>query len=98
MMESSVARQNRKGLIEVGGVSLSCGPEAGWLFVPPGTTTVVAGYHGLKSAPLTLTLPNGKVDVEAMGTGTIVWDDGRVSIDAIDLTGSPVVEGGTLVD
>jgi len=94
MMESSVARQNRTGRVTVGDVSLSCGPEAGWLFAPPGTNTVVAGYHGLKPAPLTLTLPNGKVEIESMSTGTIVWKDGRVSVDAIDLSGSPLVEGG----
>ncbi len=97
MLESPIARQNRKGRVEVGDASLDCGREAGWLFAP-GTDTYVAGYHGLKPAPLALTVPNGRVEIEAMGTGTVVWKDGKVTVDAIGLMGNPSVTGGTLIE
>ena len=29
-----------------------------------------------------------------MGTGLVVWDNGRVSIDAVDLAGTPQIRGG----
>ena len=32
-----------------------------------------------------------------MGTGTVVWDNGKVTIDAIDLAGTPTITGGTLM-
>lgn len=76
---------------------MTCGKEAGWLFAPPGTGKYVAAYHGLKPAPFKLTVPNGSVEVEAMGTGTVVWDNGKVTIDAIDLAGTPTITGGTLM-
>jgi len=96
MLESSIARQNRDGYVEVGDATLTCGKEAGWLFSPPGTGKYVAAYHGLKPAPLKLTVPNGSVEISAMGTGTVVWDNGEVTIDVIDLEGEPIVIGGTL--
>jgi hypothetical protein len=96
MLESSIARQNREGLVEVGDATLTYGKEAGWLFAPPGTGTYVAAYHGQRPAPLKLTVPNGSVEISAMGTGTVVWDNGEVTIDAIDLEGEPIVVGGTL--
>jgi len=97
MLESPIARQNRDGRVEVGGAALTCGAEAGWLFAPPGTGRYVAGYHGQKPAPLTLTVPGGSVDVEAMGVGTVVWDNGEVTVEAVDLQGTPEVAGGRLV-
>ena len=96
MLESPIARENRNGRVVVGDAVLECGKEAGWLFAPPGTGTYVAAYHGLTPAPLTLTVPNGKVEIEAMGTGTVVWDNGKVTVDAIDLKGIPHVTGGVL--
>ncbi|MBT3605388.1 MAG: hypothetical protein HN521_20175, partial [Candidatus Latescibacteria bacterium] len=67
-----------------------------WLFAPPGTGKYIAAYHGLKPAPLKLTVPNGSIEISAMGTGTVVWNNGEVTIDAIDLEGEPIVIGGTL--
>ena len=96
MLESSIARQNCDGHVEVGDATLTCGKEAGWLFAPPGTGRYVAAYHGLKPAPLKLTVPNGSVEISAMGTGTVVWDNGEVTIDAVNLEGKPIVIGGTL--
>ena len=72
------------------------GKEAGWLYACPETRHWVAAYHGLAPAPLTLTVPGGKVEVEAMGTGTVVWDDGTVTVEAVGLQGTPQVLGGKL--
>jgi len=96
MLDSSIARENRKGHVEVGDAVLTCGKEAGWVFAPPGTGRYVAAYHGLKPAPLKLVVPGGSVEIAAMGTGTVVWDNGQVSVDAIDLEGTPIVTGGQL--
>jgi hypothetical protein len=45
----------------------------------------------LRPAPLTLIVPGGRVDIEAMGTGTVVWDNGQVTIEAVDLRGEPII-------
>lgn len=96
MLESPVARQNRDGRVEVADAALTCGNAAGWLFAPPETGVYVAAYHGTEPAPLTLTVPDGKVEIDAMGTGTVVWDNGTVTVDAIGVAGTPRVTGGTL--
>jgi hypothetical protein len=36
------------------------------------------------------------IEVEAMGTGTVVWDDGVVTLEAVGLQGTPQVSGGQL--
>lgn len=97
MLESRIARQNRDGLVKVGEAVLTCGKEAAWLFAPPETGRYVAAYHGQVPAPLTLTVPGGRVDVEAMAVGTVVWDNGRVSVEAVGLEGTPKIEGGRLI-
>lgn len=96
MLESPIARENQTGRVEVGDAVLTCGKEAGWLFAPPGTGRYVAAYHGLEPAPLKLEVPGGSVKIAAMGTGTVVWDNGQVTIDAIALEGAPIVAGGQL--
>lgn len=87
MLESPMARQTRTGHIEVADARLSCGPEAGWLFASPKTGRYVAAYHGLYPAPLTLTVPGGTVEVTAMGTGTVIWDNGEIIVEAVGLHG-----------
>jgi hypothetical protein len=96
MLESSIARETRSGEAVVGKARLCCGHEAGWLLACPERSCWVAGYHGLTPAPLELTVPGGRVSVEAMGTGTVVWDGGRVHIEAVSLVGVPTVRGGVL--
>ena len=44
--------------------------------------------HGLDPLPLKLTIPNGGVEVGA--TGTLVWENGKVTIDAIGLESKPI--------
>jgi len=91
MLQSPVARETRSGHIALGGATLTCGPEAAWLFASPATRRWVAAYHGLQPAPLTLTVPDGSVEIAAMGTGTLVWDNGEVTVEAVGLQGEPIV-------
>ena len=96
MLFSPVARETMNGEVTVGNAILNCGKAAAWLFASPETKLWAAAYHGLAAAPVTLTVPDGKVEIEEMGMGTIVWDDGVVNIEAIDLKGTPIVTGGRL--
>ncbi|MBN1878427.1 MAG: hypothetical protein JXA33_29690 [Anaerolineae bacterium] len=91
MLESPVARETRGGYIEVGPATLTCGKEAGWLFASPETGRYVAAYHGLTPAPLVLTLPGARVEIAAMGTGIVVWDNGEVVVEAVGLKGEPKI-------
>jgi len=96
MLESPIARQNRQGEVIVGEARLQCGQEAGWLWANPADKRWVAGYHGQTPAPLRLTVPGGEVKLEAISTGTVVWDQGTVIIEAIGLKGDPKIKGGQL--
>ncbi len=96
MLESPMAVQRRGGAIDLGGASLCCGPEAAWLFADPQAGRWVAAYHGATPETLVLTVPSGSVRVEAMAMGTVVWDAGRVTVDAVDLRGRVAVVGGEL--
>jgi hypothetical protein len=96
MLDAPVARETREGQVTVGDARLTCGQEAGWLFACPEHKRWVAGYHGLQPAPLELVLPGGRVAIEAMGTGLVVWDDGTVRVEALSVSGTPRIEGGTL--
>jgi hypothetical protein len=96
MLESPAARQTVTGEITIGDATLSCGDVAAWLYANPVAKRWVAGYHGQTAAPLTLILPDGVVEIEAMGMGTVIWDDGDVTIEAIDLTGTPQITNGWL--
>jgi hypothetical protein len=95
MLESPVARQNDTGRVVVGNAVLECAEEPAWLFADPESNTYVAGYHGAP-APLTLTVPGGRVHVPAMGTGTVTWENGTVRVEAVGLEGTSTVTGGTL--
>jgi hypothetical protein len=94
MLESPMARQNATGRVEAGPARLECGVGPAWLFASPTTDRYVAGYHGLRTAPLTLTTPGGRVYVPEMGIGTVVWDQGRVTVEAIGLSREPIVTLG----
>jgi len=75
---------------------LECGKAAAWILASPERRCWVAAYHGPEAAPLVFTVPEGKVEIESMGTGIVVWDNGRVSVEANDVQGTPTVEGGEL--
>ena len=91
MLESPLARQNRSGRVVVGEAVLSCGPEAGWLFAQPDRRLWVAGYHGSQPAPLRLTTPDGEVDLAGITVGTVVWQQGAVTVEALGLQGEPEI-------
>jgi hypothetical protein len=92
MLESPVARQAKGGKVAVGQATLECGNEAAWLFACPERELWAAGYHGPRPAPLRLTLPTGSVQIQAMGTGTVVWHAGQLSVDAVGLHGPPTIQ------
>ena len=96
MLESPIVRQTRTGHVQVGEAKLTCGQDAAWLFSNPQTKRWVAAYHGSRSAPLCLTIPDGKVKIDGMAAGTVVWDNGFVTVEAIDLKGEPQVTNGRL--
>ena len=96
MLESPLAQQNCGGKVEAGGAVLECGDAAAWILASRQRKCWVAVYHGPVSAPMVFTVPEGKVEIESMGTGVVIWDKGRVSIEANDLRGTPKIEGGEL--
>jgi hypothetical protein len=96
MLESPIARETKDGRVAIGEATLTCGREAAWLYACPDVGRWVAAFHGLRPAPLTLTVPGGTVEIEAMGTGTVVWDNGLVTVEAVGLQGAPRVSGGRL--
>jgi hypothetical protein len=97
MLESPLARQSRTGTVQVGETTLSSGKQPAWLFVSPKENLVVAAYHGPDVAPLTLKLPEGSVELDGIGTGTVIWDNGNVSVEGLGLKGAPRVTGGRLI-
>ena len=97
MLESPLARQDRDGRVEAGGAVLECGKAAAWVLASPERRCWAAAYHGPEAAALVFSVPDGTVKIESMGTGTVVWDNGRVTVEANDLRGTPQVEGGELV-
>lgn len=91
MLESPIARQNATGRVEVGDAILECGQGPAWLFASPMTGRYVAGYHGSQPAPLTLAVPGGRIEIAEMGVGTVVWDNGRATVEAVGVQGEPRV-------
>lgn len=96
MLDSAVAQETRSGKIELGQATLECGMEAGWLYANPESRCWVAGYQGQVPAPLTLTVPGGKVHLPGLAAGTLVWQDGQVTIEGTGLQHEPHIEGGRL--
>lgn len=96
MLESPVARQASGGHLELAGAELRCGPDAAWLYADPGARRWVAGYHGADPQPLTLTVPEGRVELDGLATGVVVWDGDTVTVEAVQVRGEPRVAGGRL--
>lgn len=93
MFSSTYAKQSTSGKIEVGECTLECGKQSAWLFVSPDEKTIVAGYHGPESAPLSLTTPNGSIEITSLKRGLVVINDGQASINATEIQGKPVLKG-----
>ncbi len=83
MHESPYARQSASGRVAIGGANLICDKGPIWLCACPGGTRYVAAYSGIGTTSLRLEVPGDVVEVAAMGAGTVIWDEGQVTIDAI---------------
>ena len=97
MLTAPIVHQSRTGRIDIGDASFTFEKGAGWLYNSPNQELYIAGYHGPNPSPITLTLPNGKVEIESLTCGTIIWQNGNVTVDALDLKNAPQVTGGQLV-
>lgn len=97
MLESPIARQSRTGKIQIGETTLTSGKQPAWLFVSPKKNLVVAAYHGPDIRRLKLKLPKGSVELDGIGTGMVIWDNGNVSVEGLGLKGTRRVKGGRLV-
>jgi len=97
MLESRYAKQSKTGQIKIGDVELKFGEgNAAWLYVSPDGKKIAAAYHGPTPSPLNLVHPDFSVDLSSIECGTVVWEDGQVSVDAIALDGKPSIKGASL--
>ncbi len=98
MLASPIARQDRSGHIEIGAASLRCAQAPAWLLALPEAELWVGAYHGPEASAFSLELPAGRVDVERLEAGIVVWDKGQVRVDALGLGADPSVSGAASVD
>lgn len=96
-LDSPFARGSRNGRVKIGPAELKCGKQATWLFAARKKRYWVAGYHGATAKPLTLTVPDGEVKIKGFAAGTIIWDNGNVTIEAAEVEGKPKITGGELI-
>ena len=97
MLESRYAKQSKSGKIKIDDVELNFSEgNAAWLYVSPDGEKIAAAYHGPTPSPLNLVHPDFSVDLSSLECGMVVWEDGRVSIDAIALEGKPGIKGACL--
>jgi len=94
MLKSPLARQSREGHVQIGDATAEADGGPVWLYANVEGAQWVAGYQGPNPSSLILTVPHGKVEIPRMSTGTICWDRGAVTVDAVGLTAEPVVVGG----
>ena len=97
MLASPVALESRSGLIELGSARLSCGSNPAWLVAVPDADLWVGAYHGPEASALTLDLAEKQVHLESLEAGIVLWDKGRVTIEALGLQGEPRVVGADSV-
>ncbi|MEX0320975.1 MAG: hypothetical protein AB3N63_02375 [Puniceicoccaceae bacterium] len=97
MLESRFARQSKSGHIEIGDVSLcTSGKNSAWLYVSPDGSKIVAAYNGPEPSALKLEGPTFNLELSALKGGMIIWENGVIDIDAIDLEGKPKLTGAKL--
>ena len=83
MLDTESAKQNPTGRVAVDDAILTCRPEPAWLWASPSTSKWVAGYLGVQPSDITLHTPQGEVTVRGMDTGTVLWDNGAVTVAAV---------------
>jgi hypothetical protein len=91
MLLSPIAAQSHHGVVSAGDAHVEASHGPVWLAACSQVGRWVAGYTGSAPARLTLITPQGQTTVEAMGMGTVVWDNGAVRVDAIGVTAEPAV-------
>jgi hypothetical protein len=97
MLESRYAKQSKSGKIKIGDVELNFSEgNTAWLYVSPDGEKIAAAYHGPTPSPLNLVHPEFSVDLSSLECGMVVWENGRVSMDAIALKGEPEIKGARL--
>lgn len=82
-LESPMARQRPSGRVEAAEAVFTCSGAAPWLWGNPEAERWVAGHFDLQPADVTLATPVGLIEVRNMGMGTILWDRGDVTVDAV---------------
>jgi hypothetical protein len=85
MLESPYARQSASGKVSIGGATLTCDKGPVWLCCLPGGGKFVAAYSGSETASLRLEVPGDVIEIAAMGTGIVIWNEGKVEIEAISM-------------
>jgi len=83
MHESPYARQSAARQVAIGGATLTCGKGPVWLCACPGGQRYVAAYSGSETTSLRLEVPGDAVELAEIGAGTVIWDEGAVTIEAI---------------
>ncbi|MCC7208128.1 MAG: hypothetical protein IT323_12540 [Anaerolineae bacterium] len=96
MLDAPAAAQTRTGCVQIGAATLTCGEDAAWLVALPERNLWVAAYHGAQPAPFSLTVPAGRVDLDQMGTGIVTWNNGIVTVEALDMAPDLKIVGGWL--
>jgi hypothetical protein len=93
MLSSNRVIQNRSGLIEVDGTSLNTGKAPAWLYVSKNKQLIIASYHGPEKSGFKLVTDKGSVELPSISRAMVIIEKGRASIDAIDLSGEPILKG-----
>jgi hypothetical protein len=83
MLSAPMAAQSSHGFVQVENASVQATGGPVWLFAAPRAKRWVAGYLGTAPTTLTLSTPEGSATIEEMGTGTVVWADGEVHVEAV---------------
>lgn len=84
MHDSPYAQQSTAGTITVGGATLWADKGPIWLCAPPDGKRFIAAYSGSEKTALRLEVPGDVVEIAAMGTGVILWDDGKLIKESIE--------------
>ena len=73
MLDSPFAREAHDGRVTLGDATLTCEDGPAWLARLPHGGGYVAGYTGSTPTTLVLTAPEGRVEVQKLGPGVVVW-------------------------
>ena len=98
MLAAPNALEDRSGALALGEARLRCESNAAWLAGVPEADLWVGAYHGPEASAFSLDLPDGRVRIKRLEAGIVLWDKGRVTVDAIGLRSAPRVTGASAVE